>query len=786
MPRKFKEDREIAEYRDLMRTPDRYEEGFNLKTILGVLFIGLIMAPGSMYLGLVAGGGLGGAAEWVTIILFAEVARRSFTQLRRQETYLLYYVATAVLAAEAGIFGGLIWNQYLVQSPAAKGFGIAHLIPRWVAPQPDSEAIIQRTFFHSDWLPAIGVLLACVVISRIAWFSYGYILFRLTSDEERLPFPMAPIAALGATALAESTTKEQTWRWRVFSIGAMVGIVFGFLYIGVPTITGILFKGAKPLQLLPIPFADFTRTTERFLPAATIGITLHLGRILLGFLLPFWVVVGTFIGALSSIIANPILYKFGIINRWHPGMDVIQTTFCNSVDFWLSFGIGFAIAVFLIGIHNLQKGFREKRELRRGIRFSSPPPGRGNFPIPLSALAFIAITLASIWLCRILVPEFPIAFFIMFGFLITPLESYINARMIGLTGQWISIPMVREGTFILSGYKGTAIWFAPVPLSNYGGYAQKFREIELTGTRITSIIKAELFMIPIVLFCSFIFWSFIWKLGPIPSDRYPYAQKMWRLQSLNQCLWISGTAGGGIKEGAKVTKWPTKTLDDKTTWYWRCRASDGENLGPWMRAACFHIDSQAEPTEIEQPKAKESSIPPIKEGENLPPTAPTLRYPPDNATIRHLRPTLTVENALDPDSKVITYLFEIETSPDFDSPNKDSSEIRSWLRQAINFKYIGTGLGLALIFYSIMSSLGLPVLLVFGFLRNIGTLPHFVLPEIIGALLGRYYFAKRFGRKRWRSYTPVLLAGFACGMGLTGMGSVAIALISKSVTQLIF
>jgi len=31
---------------------------------------------------------------------------------------------------------------------------------------------------------------------------------------------------------------------------------------------------------------------------------------------------------------------------------------------------------------------------------------------------------------------------------------------------------------------------------------------------------------------------------------------------------------------------------------------------------------------------------------------------------------------------------------------------------------------------------------------------------------------------------PVLLAGFACGQGLTGMGSVAIALIARSVAQL--
>ena len=40
------------------------------------------MMPGAIYLGLVAGTSLGQAAEWTTIILFTEVARRSFVTLK--------------------------------------------------------------------------------------------------------------------------------------------------------------------------------------------------------------------------------------------------------------------------------------------------------------------------------------------------------------------------------------------------------------------------------------------------------------------------------------------------------------------------------------------------------------------------------------------------------------------------------------------------------------------------------------------------------------------------------
>ena len=59
-----------------------FVDGFGWKTVIGALFIGIIMMPGAIYLSLVAGQGIGPAAEWVTIILFMEVARRSYQTLK--------------------------------------------------------------------------------------------------------------------------------------------------------------------------------------------------------------------------------------------------------------------------------------------------------------------------------------------------------------------------------------------------------------------------------------------------------------------------------------------------------------------------------------------------------------------------------------------------------------------------------------------------------------------------------------------------------------------------------
>ena len=129
------EDKELQEYRDLLEAPSEFEEGFDWKTVVGAIFIGFLMMPGSMYLQLVIGTGIGPAARWVTIILFAEIAKRAHSELKQQEIFLLYYMAGAALASP---FSGLLWNQYLVQSDAARMLGLTEHIPSWVAPGPES------------------------------------------------------------------------------------------------------------------------------------------------------------------------------------------------------------------------------------------------------------------------------------------------------------------------------------------------------------------------------------------------------------------------------------------------------------------------------------------------------------------------------------------------------------------------------------------------------------------------------------------------------------------------
>src|SRR4051812_21961595 len=223
-----------------MTPPDRWDDGFGVKAMIGGLFVGLIMTPASMYMNLVVGQDIGTAAQWVTIILFIEVARRAFTQLKRPEIYVLYYMAGASLISGSG----LLWNQYLAQSGPFKQFGIN--IPSWVSPS-DPNVLGSRNFFQSAWLAPIGLMALGQVLQRVDHFGLGYVMYRLTSDVEKLPFPMAPVAASGVTALADASGGEETWRWRVFSFGAMLGMLFAAVYLALPTISGALL--AEPISI---------------------------------------------------------------------------------------------------------------------------------------------------------------------------------------------------------------------------------------------------------------------------------------------------------------------------------------------------------------------------------------------------------------------------------------------------------------------------------------------------------------------------------------------------------
>lgn len=636
-----------------------FEDGFTLKSVIGALFIALFMLPGGLYLGLVAGQGVGEAAEWVTIVLFAEVARRSFQPLRKQEIYILFYIAsslTSAIAIERGLGGGpfakLIWDAYFATSPSAAPF--ASQIPTWAVPTGQSPALLQRELWHADWFMPIVILIALEFCNRISWMGMGYTLFRITSDIEKLPFPYAPVAASGATALAEAGT--ESWRWSIFSTGTVVGLLFGLVYVGLPVVTGTLFD--EPLEIFPIPFKDYTTAIQGLLPAAVVGISFSLGNVLMGFVLPFEIVAGSCAASLlAMVVMNPILYHAGQLPHFKLGSDALNTKLAADMDFWLSIGIGINIAIAIIGFGLVFRAIGDAKRYRQERKITlAPPPGRGDVSLWVSISAWLFSVIFMVVLCMVLVPGFPLWILVFFGFFWSPLNSYISARMIGLTGRGVGFPYIREASIVASGYQKVDVWYAPIPLADHGWAAQRFREVELTGTKFTSILKAEAFMFPVFLVSSFFFWKFFWNANPVPSGQFPYIQRYWPPQAT-------------------------------------------------MQAVIMQINDPARANQ-------------------------------------------------------------------------------NWFAEAIKPLYMAYGAVGGLAMYGILAIFKVPLLFFYGFAGGIGLLPANTVPQFLGALMGRKYFAKRYGQENWARYAPVLFAGFACGTGLISMICIALALVAKAVAKL--
>ena len=85
---------------------------------------------------------------------------------------------------------------------------------------------------------------------------------------------------------------------------------------------------------------------------------------------------------LVNIVINPVLYSFEILHTWEPGMSAIPTQIANSFDFWLSFSIGGAILVAVMGFAMVGQTMWRLRGAKRESAKEELPEGRGDIPSP--------------------------------------------------------------------------------------------------------------------------------------------------------------------------------------------------------------------------------------------------------------------------------------------------------------------------------------------------------------------------------------------------------------------
>ena len=235
-------------------------------------------------------------------------------------------------------------------------------------------------------------------------------------------------------------------------------------------------------------------------------------------------------------------------------------------------------------------------------------------------------------------PRRCIGVFIFYGFIYTPIISYVSARMEGIVGMSVQIPFVREATFILTGYQGAAIWFAPFPVAQLRRADALFpqdrahrHEDQLDGqgraVRLSDRADRDDRVQPVHLE----------DRAGARARAFPYAEKLWELNAYRQGLMYSSTT-------ARRRAWAVR------------------------------------------------------------------------AGVR---------------ARVLSH--------------RPGAGARGRTRSCRCF--------------------GLPVLLVYGVIRGLDqSTPDVILPQFIGALLGRYYFAKKFGTN-WPQYRVVFFAGYALRRG---------------------
>lgn len=538
-------DKELQEYKNLMEVPSHFDDGFTLPAFFGAIFIALVMIPGAVYMQLIAGVGIGGAAQWVTVILFIELAKRANATLKKAEIFILFYMAGAVISSGST---DLLFRQFFVRSEAAVSFGLLDGFPEWYAPKGISE--LPNTFIQKAWLAPILLMIYASILGRIDTTVLGYGLFRLTSDVEKLPFPMAPMGAQGMMTLAEDFSDngeegKTSWRWRSFAIGGALGMAFGFLYMGIPTLSGAFLS--QTIQIFPIPFIDWTPQTAKYLPAVATGLAFDLGSLIVGMVLPFFAMIGSFVGLIITIVLNPVLFHMRLLPTWDEQQSTVETLFSNNVDFYFSFGIGLSLAIAIVGVISVIRASSKSPDATPQEQAElAIPKERGDIPNWLFLSTYVTTTVIYTLVCGWLIDwhKGVMIVLVFFGFVYTPLISYVTARLEGLAGQVVDVPYIREIAFILSGYQGLAVWFMPFPAAaNYGAQTVFYKTAELTGTSFRSIWKVDALLFPIILLSSIGFSSFIFTLGDIPSAAYPYTMEIWEFNAKNAALIYSSTLG---------------------------------------------------------------------------------------------------------------------------------------------------------------------------------------------------------------------------------------------------
>lgn len=512
-----------------------FKRGFTWRALFGLIMVALLLIPVNIYLNLSTGMFVSTAAVYIIAILLSEIARFTGNPLSKHEMFIIYSTVGAV-ALSIPPYYGLVYRAFFVNTPVTfaytiNGVPLPYLIPEWLAPPFGSAAYMDRTLFQIQWLKPIFITSAFFFLSFIADFALSIILSYITVEREKLRFPFATIDA----SLIETITIRESERMRIFMTGFYPGLIYGAIVYG-----GFSLGTA----IIPLPWADFTWFTEKYIPGALVGVATEPTSFIFGLMLPLSVsgmmlVASLFVWIVLNYIftINPAFFP-DWANEYHRGMTIASVYQRTFQRIWISpqfgFVLGFAAAVVIL--------FRKSiaGAIVGGLRAAKSRSE--NFPsFPLAIALYLVGTLGSVALFMFLVPEMPFYIPLVTSLLVSFMIGILAAYSVGELGFFPSMPWPWQAIVYFTPYQGYAGWVTSpyICLGAPGGVSQAIKVSYLTETRPKDYFKAWAVAAVLNIVFGLIIMDTLWRLAPIPSSAYPGSMIYWPLGATNDSLYIT-------------------------------------------------------------------------------------------------------------------------------------------------------------------------------------------------------------------------------------------------------
>ncbi len=534
-----------------------FKQGFTWKSALALIIASAVFLPIDTYLVLVSGATISGAAVYILVILFTELATFIGVRMTKQEITIVFVLAGA--AAGSAVYLGMVFRQYFATSFLTWSFKdpytgkpLPELIPPWWAPPYYSDAAYMRTFFHWDWfIPMIVANMQLGLFWILQEVGLAIICSQIFIEAQPLQFPLAQVNAQLITTLSERDVK----RMKYFTVAAIAGGAYSIVVYGLPTLTLGMFN--VPMQIIPIPWVDFTSGfygIEQFMPGALFGIATDPLSWAVGLLLPLDTLAYMLIGSLA-------IWTFGNwlsltyfrdffpqwVAEWRRGMNLSLVWQRSYLRVWVFPSVGFIFALAFITIVRGWRSFVAAFKALAKLTFSSATSATG-FPSLSKVLAiYLTGAIGSLIFFGLLVPDFPI----WVAALVIPLSfvmAIASTRARGETGLIINVPYMWNILVLFSDYPKVDAWFFS---PNIGGtsaplWVEGIKTAYLTETKPIDFFKAYALTVLLYQVFSFVYVSFFWSIAPIPSSQYPYTMAAWPVQIISQSIWISREIAANI------------------------------------------------------------------------------------------------------------------------------------------------------------------------------------------------------------------------------------------------